>query len=87
MIFFGIIMLLAAFSMLKKKKNPLKERHFHFVVFRKQTHIALIRRKEGDIWAGLYTPWLVEGPLETPEWPKNKAFKDENLESLVKIIC
>ena len=60
----------------KKKKNPLKERHFHFVVFRKQTHIALIRRKEGDIWAGLYTPWLVEGPLEKPEWPKNKAFKE-----------
>lgn len=58
----------------KKKKNPLKHRHFHFAVFSNKTHIALIRRKSGDIWADLYTPWLLEGEDQIPSWPNNRAF-------------
>lgn len=62
---------------LKKKKNPLKERHFHFVIFTDGERMAILRRQEGDIWAGLYTPWLIEGTAETPKWPKNRAFKEQ----------
>lgn len=59
----------------KKKKNPLKHRHFHFAVFSNKSHIALIKRKSGDIWADLYTPWLIEGEEKTPSWPNNRTFE------------
>lgn len=58
----------------KKKKNPLKHRHFHFAVFSNRTHIALIKREGGDIWADLYTPFMVEGDAQMPVWPENRAF-------------
>jgi A/G-specific adenine glycosylase len=64
----------------KKKKNPLKHRHFHFGVFSNRTHIALIRRKSGDIWAGLYTPWLIEGDAQLPTWPDNRAFSGKQVQ-------
>lgn len=66
-----------AYFPLKKKKNPLKERHFHFVIFTDGKRMALLRRQEGDIWAGLYTPWMIEGGSEMPKWPKNSAFKEK----------
>jgi adenine-specific DNA glycosylase len=64
----------------KKKKNPLKHRHFHFGVFSNRTHIALIRRKTGDIWAGLHTPWLIEGDEKLPAWPDNRAFSGKQVQ-------
>ena len=68
---------------IKKKKNPLKHRHFHFGVFSNQTHIALTKRKTGDIWADLYTPWMVEGDASSPVWPANRAFAKESIQPTV----
>ncbi|MBU3677034.1 MAG: A/G-specific adenine glycosylase, partial [Chitinophagaceae bacterium] len=59
----------------KKKKNPLKIRHFHFAVFQHQDRLALLRRHGNDIWADLHTPWTIESADETVKWPVNKAFK------------
>lgn len=67
----------------KKKKNPLKLRHFHFAVFQYQDQLALLRRDGNDIWADLQTPWLLESENETVEWPVNKAFTGNVPEPMV----
>ena len=44
----------------KLKKTKVKERHFIYVYVRCGDEVALHRRPAGDIWQGLYEPWLLE---------------------------
>ena len=48
----------------KQKTLKVKERHLTYIYIRYNGMTALHRRGEGDIWQGLYEPWLVE---EVPE--------------------
>ena len=38
----------------------MKERHLIYIYIRCKGETAIHRRGEGDIWQGLYEPWLVE---------------------------
>ena len=49
-----------SFFPVKKKKAPLTHRFFHYVVINYQGKIHLNKRKEKDIWYGLYDFYLVE---------------------------
>lgn len=44
----------------KRKTLKIKERHFIYVYIRYKGETAIHRRKAGDIWQGLYEPWLTE---------------------------
>ena len=44
----------------KLKTLKVKERAMTYVYVRCQGHVAIHRRGEGDIWQGLYEPWLTE---------------------------
>lgn len=44
----------------KLKTLKVKERHLTYVYVRYQDETAIHRRGEGDIWQGLYEPWLTE---------------------------
>jgi len=54
----------------KSKKAPVRERYFHYLVFRLgPDKVGMRRRTEKDIWTGLYDFYLVEaeGPLDAEE--------------------
>jgi len=44
----------------KLKKLKVKERHLIYIYVRCQGQTAIRRRPAGDIWQGLYEPWLVD---------------------------
>ena len=44
----------------KLKTLKVKQRHLTYVYIRCQGHTAIHRRPAGDIWQGLYEPWLTE---------------------------
>lgn len=44
----------------KQKTLKVKERHLTYVYIRYQGKTAIHRRGEGDIWQGLYEPWLTD---------------------------
>lgn len=46
----------------KTKKTAVKERFFAYVIILEESSIYIHRRGEGDIWAGLYEPLLIETP-------------------------
>ena len=46
----------------KKKTLKVKERHLTYVYIRCQGETAIHRRPAGDIWQGLYEPWLTTKP-------------------------
>ena len=48
----------------KQKTLKVKERHLTYIYIRYKGMTAIHRRGEGDIWQGLYEPWLVD---EIPE--------------------
>ena len=49
----------------KRKTLKVKERHLIYIYIRCKGETAIHRRGEGDIWQGLYEPWLVtEIPAE-----------------------
>ena len=48
----------------KQKTLKVKERHLTYIYIRYNGMTALHRRGEGDIWQGLYEPWLVEKVTE-----------------------
>jgi A/G-specific adenine glycosylase len=57
----------------KKAKAPRRARRFRFLVLRRGDRVAVSRRGEGDVWAGLWTfPALEEDPAsgETPPAPE-----------------
>ncbi len=46
----------------KQKTLKIKERHLTYVYVRYQGQTAIHRRLAGDIWQGLYEPWLTDTP-------------------------
>lgn len=44
----------------KSKKMPVKNRYFVYVYIEDAQHLLLRRRPKGDIWQGLYEPYLME---------------------------
>ena len=55
----------------KEKSNPLKNRYLNYIIANVDGKIAVQKRSEGDIWAGLY-----EFPLlETPETTNAKTLQ------------
>ncbi|MBQ9230576.1 MAG: A/G-specific adenine glycosylase [Prevotella sp.] len=46
----------------KQKTLKVKERHLTYVYIRCQGQTAIHRRSAGDIWQGLYEPWMTETP-------------------------
>jgi len=54
----------------KRKTLMVKERHLTYVYIRCNGFTAIHRRKAGDIWQGLYEPWLVENSLSADETTK-----------------
>ncbi len=44
----------------KHKTVKIKERHLIYIYMRCKGYTAIHRRSAGDIWQGLYEPWLVE---------------------------
>lgn len=50
----------------KKKKAPLKDRYFHFLIPDSDKELFILRREERDIWRGLYLPVFFESESEKP---------------------
>ena len=46
----------------KLKTTKVKERHLTYIYIRCNGHTAIHRRPAGDIWQGLYEPWLTDEP-------------------------
>jgi A/G-specific adenine glycosylase len=51
----------------KLKTLKVKARHLIYIYIRCQGETAIRRRGEGDIWQGLYEPWLIEGETKIPD--------------------
>jgi A/G-specific adenine glycosylase len=45
----------------KEKKQKIKNRYFHYFIFRYKNHVYIQKRQKNDIWKGLYQFYLVEG--------------------------
>ncbi|MEO1256511.1 MAG: A/G-specific adenine glycosylase [Bacteroidota bacterium] len=46
---------------IKSAKVKVRNRHFHYVVFKNHTQFFLSARKEKDVWTGLFDFYLLEG--------------------------
>ena len=71
----------------KLKTLKVKERHLTYVYIRCQGYTAIHRRPAGDIWQGLWEPYLVERPVESIEAIENLDAQDilnnpDNLDGL-----
>ena len=51
----------------KQKTLKIKERHLIYVYVRCKGETAIHRRGPGDIWQGLYEPWLIENATMNTE--------------------
>ena len=50
----------------KLKTLKVRERHLIYIYVRCQGCVAIHRRGPGDIWQGLWEPWLVDSPADVP---------------------
>ena len=50
----------------KQKTLKVRERHLIYIYIRCNGETAIHRRGPGDIWQGLYEPWLVSSPSAVP---------------------
>ena len=50
----------------KQKTLKVRERHLIYIYIRCNGQTAIHRRGPGDIWQGLYEPWLVSSPSDVP---------------------
>ena len=61
----------------KQKTLKQKERHLTYIYIRCNGETAIHRRPAGDIWQGLYEPWLIEAPsvphAQAPNVPHAEA--------------
>ena len=48
----------------KSKRTAVKHRYFAYLIILEESSIYIHRRPEGDIWAGLYEPLLIESPAQ-----------------------
>lgn len=51
----------------KSKKTKVKDREFHYIVFRVNGNWLLNQRNSKDVWSGLYDFYLVEGAYEVED--------------------
>ncbi len=64
------------FFPIKKKKNPLKKRFFHCIVFKKGNHFFVKKRTETDVWKNLYQFYVMENEIIAKEdWKKLDVLK------------
>jgi A/G-specific adenine glycosylase len=54
----------------KLKTLKVKSRHLTYIYIRCQGETAIHRRGKGDIWQGLYEPWLIEEDENKPDGVK-----------------
>ncbi len=61
----------------KSKKAPVRNRYFHYVVFRYGDRAGMKRRPEKDIWTGLYDFYLTEAsePLSAEDLLQQEALR------------
>lgn len=50
----------------KQKTLKVRERHLIYIYIRCKGETAIHRRGPGDIWQGLWEPWLVDSPSDVP---------------------
>ena len=50
----------------KLKTLKVRGRHLIYIYVRCQGYVAIHRRGAGDIWQGLWEPWLVDSPADVP---------------------
>ena len=50
----------------KLKTLKIRERHLIYIYVRCNGHTAIHRRGSGDIWQGLWEPWLVDSEAAVP---------------------
>ena len=50
----------------KQKTLQVKERHLIYIYVRCKGETAIHRRGPGDIWQGLWEPWLVDSSADVP---------------------
>lgn len=67
---------------LKTKKTKVRNRNFHYVVFREGGSWFMNERVEKDVWSGLYDFHLQEGDLETED-VLNKIKEELKIDSLL----
>lgn len=48
----------------KTKKTKVRERQFHYIVFKNKQHYFLRQRSSKDVWQGLYDFYQLEGQLD-----------------------
>lgn len=64
----------------KSKKTQVRQRFFHYLLFRNDNRIWVRKRREG-IWSNLFEPYLVETPaaLDSKALSSNEAYKTLNI--------
>ena len=70
----------------KQKTLKVRERHLIYIYIRCNGETAIHRRGPGDIWQGLYEPWLIEnGTMNIEDWLRdNYQFSIFNLQLIAK---
>ena len=70
----------------KQKTLKVRERHLIYIYVRCNGETAIHRRGPGDIWQGLYEPWLIEnGTMNIEDWLRdNYQFSIFNLQLIAK---
>lgn len=72
----------------KSKKAAVKNRYFVYVYIEDDKNILLHRRPSGDIWQGLYEPYLIEYPTRPTEKDTlQKISAISNSKKCIKIIA
>ena len=57
------------FFPIKKKKNPLKNRFFQIIIFRKGAYFYVKKRTGSDVWKNLYQFYIIENEkMKTNDW-------------------
>jgi len=70
----------------KQKTLKVRERHLVYIYIRCNGETAIHRRGPGDIWQGLYEPWLIEnGTMNIEDWLRdNYQLSIFNLQLIAK---
>ena len=70
----------------KQKTLKVRERHLIYIYIRCNGETAIHRRGPGDIWQGLYEPWLIEnGTMNIEDWLRdNYQLSIFNLQLIAK---
>lgn len=75
---------LVPFLPVKIKKQPVRKRYFHYLVFKSGGRIWIQKRTGKDIWQNLHEPFLVEhdGVLRTEDIRNLSVLKNQNVRDI-----